>query len=78
MNETLAQRRKKAAKRRQEAEAVIKHRQKKEKEKRQELDALVDILNLELKEEFDYVPLHSVIKIAERLLEKGITLKVEE
>ena len=56
-----------------------------QKKKRQELDALVDILNLELKEEFDYVPLHSVIKIAERLLEKGITLaefvgeqKVEE
>jgi len=49
-----------------------------QKKKRQELDALVDILNPELKEEFDYVPLGSVIKIAERLLEKGITLKVEE
>ena len=72
MNETLAQREKKAAKRRQEAEAAIK--QKKERD----LNALVDILNLELKEEFDYVPLGSVIKIAERLLEKGITLKVEE
>ena len=72
MNETLAQREKKAAKRRQEAEADIK--QKKERD----LDALVDILNLELKEEFDYVPLHSVIKIAERLLEKGLTFKVEE
>ena len=72
MNETLAQREKKAAKRRREAEAAIK--QKKERD----LNALIDILNVELKEEFDYVPLHSVIKIAERLLEKGITLKVEE
>ena len=42
-----------------------------QKKKRQELDALVDILNPELKEEFDYVPLGSVTKIAERLLEKG-------
>lgn len=35
-------------------------------------NTLIDLLNTELKKHFDYVPLNSVISIAQKLIENGV------
>lgn len=35
-------------------------------------NTLIDLLNTELKNHFDYVPLNSVISIAQKLIENGV------
>ena len=49
--------------------------------KDEQRERLIELLNGELKDEFDHVPLSSAINIAEKLLTKGVhvlPIKVEE
>ena len=41
-------------------------------DKREERDNLINILNSALKEGFEYVPLDSVIRVADVLIRKGV------